>query len=61
MPKNDKLEDTWKAVKAEQNGMDQPDASEHTLTFARDNFTVARSTSPPAAKSMRWRRRARNG
>jgi uncharacterized protein (TIGR03067 family) len=41
--KNDKLEGTWKAVKAVQNGMEQPDAGEHTLTFAGDMFTVTRN------------------
>jgi len=41
--KNDKLEGTWKAVKAVANGMEQPDAGEHILVFAGDNFTITRN------------------
>ena len=40
--KNEKLEGTWKAVAAVQNGQEQNDAGEHTLTFTGDTFTVAR-------------------
>ena len=41
--KNEKLEGTWKAVTAVQNGKEQIDAGEHTLTFTGDMFTITRN------------------
>ena len=38
----DKLQGTWKAEKAEQDGKEQANADEHTLTFAGDTFTITR-------------------
>lgn len=40
--KKTKLEGVWKAVTAVQNGREQPDGGEHTLTFAGDTFAIAR-------------------
>jgi uncharacterized protein (TIGR03067 family) len=37
-----KLQGAWKAQKAEQNGKEQPNPEEHTLTFEKDTFTITR-------------------
>jgi uncharacterized protein (TIGR03067 family) len=37
------LEGVWKAVTATQDGKEQADTQEHTLTFTGDTFTIARN------------------
>jgi uncharacterized protein (TIGR03067 family) len=39
----ERLQGTWRAVSSEQGGKEDPNAGQHTLTFAGDKFTVKRN------------------